>query len=99
MRLEKRDLDRSDFYQIHSYIQYYQPDVIFGGLLYPLSCKMKKEKAHSNKLFGHNHRTDTQFIVDGVYVHENMTTQEIIQSEDLFINRMKELINLKNQTS
>lgn len=97
MRLEKRDLDRSDFYQIHSYIQYYQPDVIFGGLLYPLSTKMKKEKAHSNKLFGHNHRTDTQFIVDGVYVKEDMVTQEIIENEVLFINRIKELIELKIQ--
>ena len=28
MLLRKQDVDRSDFYQIHSYIQYYQTDCI-----------------------------------------------------------------------
>jgi 5-methylcytosine-specific restriction enzyme subunit McrC len=94
MRLMKKDLDRSDFYQIHSYIQYYQPDVIFGGLIYPLSNKLNIEKAYSDKLFGHHHRTDTQFIVDGIYVNEKMNSQEIIKSEEAFIDRIKEMINL-----
>ena len=40
MRGNKDDVDRSDFFQIHTYIQYFQQTqgrVLLGGLLYPLS--------------------------------------------------------------
>jgi hypothetical protein len=44
MEIEKRDLDRSGFHQIHSYIQHYQPNVIAGGLFYPLSKEINEKE-------------------------------------------------------
>lgn len=92
MRMIKRDVDRSDFYQIHSYIQYYQPNVILGGLLYPLSEDLYTDKAHSMGLFG-DRLNPSNFIVDGVCVNKNMTMDEITQSEKLFLLRLEKLLN------
>jgi len=66
------DLDRSDFYQIHSYMSYYNntsDTLIAGGLLYPMKAdieaaeKTKDKRAHSNSWFGNN---DIKFVVDGI---------------------------------
>lgn len=92
MRMHKNDLDRSDFYQIHSYIQYYHPKVILGGLLYPLSKDLNIVKAHSKGLFGDS-LNPTTFIVDGVCVNENMTMDDIAKNEKLFLNRLEKLLN------
>ena len=48
MKGEKNDVDRSDFFQIHTYIQYFlhtypEGRVLLGGLLYPLSLEDWKE--------------------------------------------------------
>nr|WP_315146210.1 hypothetical protein [uncultured Flavobacterium sp.] len=91
MRIRKKDVDRSDFYQIHSYIQYYQPNVLFGGLLYPLSGNINTLKAHSKSLFG-NENNQHSFIVDGVFVQNGMKMQDIIVSENEFLSRIEELI-------
>lgn len=91
MRLEGRDLDRSDFYQIHTYIQYYQPNVLFGGLIYPLSNPLVSEKSHSPNLFGHD--PSTPFIVDGIHVNETMQMEQIIENEHAFVSRINDLIN------
>ncbi len=91
MRSIKKDVDRSDFYQIHSYIQYYQPNVLFGGLLYPFSEKINTEMAHSNSLFG-NENNAHSFIVDGIYIKREMSMQKIAQSENEFLSRIEELI-------
>jgi 5-methylcytosine-specific restriction endonuclease McrBC regulatory subunit McrC len=65
---EKRgDLDRSDFFQIHTYISYYQNDgydVIAGGLLYPMEKVYDKKECFSETLFGKDNTT--KFIVDGI---------------------------------
>src|SRR5690606_11603949 len=71
MNGRKDDLDRSDFYQIHTYIQYYMPNVIFGGLIYPLSEELSNEKSVSKGLF-HNNSTTPSFMVDGIYVNKQM---------------------------
>lgn len=93
------DLDRSDFYQIHSYIQYYQPNIIAGGLIYPLSKEPNIEHSHSTKLFGNND-ISTSFIVDGVYVSESMSMAEIIENEIKFLSRINNLItNHQTNTS
>ncbi|WP_179348751.1 McrC family protein [Winogradskyella pacifica] len=95
------DLDRSDFYQIHTYMQYYQPDVIIGGLIYPLSKPLNKEKAHSNSLFGKGDLNTSKFIVDGVFVNENMTMEDLLNSEKSFLNRIELLtensLSIKDQ--
>jgi hypothetical protein len=95
------DLDRSDFYQIHTYIQYFQQDVIIGGLLYPLSKPLNKEKAYSNGLFGKEDSNTIKFIVDGVFVNEKMNMEQLLNSEQEFLTRIDTLIesslNLQEQ--
>lgn len=91
MRSIKNDIDRSDFFQIHSYIQYYQPKVIFGGLLYPFSSKINKLKAHSKSLFG-NEDNHHAFIVDGIFIQDHMNMEDIRKSENEFLQRIGELI-------
>ncbi|RBW57589.1 hypothetical protein DS884_11080 [Tenacibaculum sp. E3R01] len=92
------DLDRSDFYQIHTYIQYYQSDVIIGGLLYPLSKPLIKNKAYSNSLFGKEDSNTAKFIVDGVFVNENMNMEDLLNSENEFLDRIENLIDVSLNT-
>lgn len=95
MRSVKNDIDRSDFFQIHSYIQYYQPKVTFGGLLYPFSSEINKLKAHSKSLFG-NENNQHAFIVDGIFIQEHMNMHDIRKSENEFLLRIEELIASSN---
>ena len=57
MKYDFYDYDRSDFFQIHTYINYYQKNfsVMAGGLLYPLTKPYTKEVENLNtstSLFG-----------------------------------------------
>jgi len=73
MSCDYRDVDRSDFFQIHTYVQYYQTlgyNVIACGLLYPISMEEKElnnrnRAMQSFSLFGLN-LDKTYFIVDGI---------------------------------
>ena len=91
MELRKQDLDRSDFYQIHSYIQYYSPNVLFGGLIYPLSKQPEDNNYYADSLF-ENEEIYTGFIVDGFYVNNEMTAIDIIENEKCFLKRIENLI-------
>ena len=90
----KNDLDRSDLFQIHTYIQYYGTNVVLGGLIYPLSEKFKVKKSVSESLFG-NERNEIQFAVEGIYVDKNMTSEELLESENQFLERIENLIEVK----
>ncbi len=66
------DVDRNDFFQIHTYMSYYKNQgntVIAGGLLYPMESdiveieKTPDRKAYANNWLGD---TETKFIVDGI---------------------------------
>ncbi|WP_111682809.1 McrC family protein [Winogradskyella tangerina] len=94
MNLNKIDVDRSDFYQIHSYIQYYQPKVLFGGLIYPVNKHINQQKSHATQLFD-NRRLDSGFLVDGIRVGKEMSMSEIIKSEEAFLDRLNEFIITK----
>lgn len=96
MLLRKEDVDRSDFYQIHSYIQYYQPHVLFGGLIYPIGNNLNTTKAHSNNLFGKS-QLGNGFIVDGIAADESMSMHAIIESENAFLERIDKLISKKQE--
>ena len=98
MLLRKQDVDRSDFYQIHSYIQYYQPNVLFGGLIYPLGKNINTTKAHSTNLFGQS-QLDNGFVVDGISVDSSMSMLEIMESENAFLDRVENLISKKKKTA
>lgn len=91
MRSIKEDVDRSDFYQIHSYIQYYQPNVLFGGLLFPFSRNIDTVKAHSISLFGNENNTHS-FVIDGIYIEKEMSMHEITVRENEFLSRIEALI-------
>lgn len=73
--LKYSDVDRSDLFQIHTYIQYVQQNmgkVVVGGLLYPITQKgtnddgtafenadIDIESFHSTHLFGDDRKDDT----------------------------------------
>jgi len=85
------DLDRTDFFQIHTYMSYYKnqgKDVILGGLLYPIEDDCKEEKCHSGNWLGSK---DGRFIVDGIEIKSNQ--DNLKDSEKNFIKRIKELLS------
>lgn len=92
MEMQNKDIDRADLHQIHSYSGYYQKKLIASGLIYPLSKQIDIDKSHSDTLYGNNDN-DVHFIVDGVYVYENQTMDELIENENIFIKRMTNLIS------
>ena len=76
------DVDRDDFFQIHSYISYLQTKgrVILGGLLYPVTCNQTESDISPSPLFGDDYST-THFLVDGPDV-----TRQLISTTRLFEN-------------
>ena len=98
MHYEYFDYDRSDFFQIHTYMNYYSKNynVIAGGLLYPLSKEYSEEKAiknHASSLFGEEKDT-TQFFVDGIHL-KDMPLEAIKREEAKFLNRLHARIQHK----
>ncbi len=97
MGMQNTDVDRSDLHQIHSYSGYYQNNLIASGLIYPLSKQIDIDKSYSSTLYGNNDN-DVLFIVDGIYVHEKQTMDDLIENENIFIKRMTSLINKQDVT-
>ncbi|MCC5916414.1 MAG: hypothetical protein JJU02_03710 [Cryomorphaceae bacterium] len=97
MELQNKDIDRADLHQIHSYSGHYQNNLIASGLIYPLSKQLDIDKSHSGTLYGNNDN-DIRFIVDGVYVYENQTMDELIENENIFIKRMTHLTSRQEVT-
>ena len=95
------DVDRNDFFQINTYMSYYQnhPDkynVKIGGLLYPIekSFKENKDICHSQTWFGN---LNTKFIVDGIDLSDLKEDKEnkfapISKREQKFIEGIKKLL-------
>jgi len=79
------DVDRCDFFQINTYMSYYQNqgfELIAGGLLYPLEIeKYEKEKCFSDNWFGNNR---VKFLISGIELEEN--------KEEKFLNEIKKLL-------
>ena len=78
MTMNSQDLDRSDFYQIHTYMQYYGENLLFGGLIYPLSvCHegVGHPKSYSKSLFDLEERMGlSRFIVDGIELRSSKSS-------------------------
>jgi 5-methylcytosine-specific restriction endonuclease McrBC regulatory subunit McrC len=98
MEIQNKDIDRTDLHQIHSYSGYYHKDLIASGLIYPLSKQLNIDKSHSDTLYGNNNN-DVRFIVDGVFVYENQTMEDLIENENIFVNRMKYLTCIQETIS
>ncbi len=93
MRMKNKDVDRNDLHQIHSYSGYYRDNLVASGLIYPLSENIEINKAHSDSIYGNN-SNDIKFIVDGIYVSENLSMKELIENEDAFVKRITSLIKI-----
>lgn len=95
------DVDRNDFFQINTYMSYYQNhkdkyNIKVGGLLYPMES-FAKEKCHNETWFGNQ---NTKFIVDGIDLSNLEESKDneskftpISKREQKFINGIKDLIN------
>lgn len=99
MKFDHYDYDRTDFFQLHTYISYYSQfyEVFAGGLLYPLSAKFDPERQgrnHSESLYSLG-QSETHFWVDGVSMPEDnelSTAREFfIEAEQSFIARVMSL--------
>ncbi|NBK99230.1 MAG: hypothetical protein EOM50_14660 [Erysipelotrichia bacterium] len=87
------DVDRNDFFQVNTYMSYYHNQglhVKVGGLLYPMES-YDKSRCHNENWFGNS---DTKFIVDGIDLSkkEDLTMNDIVESEKDFIERLRELM-------
>lgn len=102
------DVDRSDLFQIHTYIQFVQHhlgNVVLGGLLYPISKDdvsgrddVDELTFHSDRLFGCEGNYQTPFIVDGIYCPEpsgvtQMTTEEVEEQKQNMNDNVEAMIN------
>jgi 5-methylcytosine-specific restriction endonuclease McrBC regulatory subunit McrC len=92
------DVDRNDFFQINTYLSYYQNQryqVKVGGLLYPME-KFDEVTCHSGHWLGNN---QTKFIVDGIELNDGrnqskeITRDELLYSETKFIERIQGIIS------
>lgn len=93
------DVDRNDFFQINTYMSYYQNqnfNVKIGGLIYPIekSFKQNKDICHSETWFGN---PDTKFIVDGIDLSNLEEDKEnkfapILKREQKFIQGIRNLL-------
>jgi len=90
------DVDRSDFFQIHTYLQHHLKNnkVKAGGLLYPVSTSLDYEKCTSKYLLNEE-GFNTNFSIDGIEMNElkETTTDSQIQQEKQFISRILNSIN------
>lgn len=89
----KYDFDRSDFFQINTYIAFLktenpQSDVVCGGLLYPLTEEISVDNSHAEKWLNNS---ETKFIVDGIQMKKNEEEYEYKTQE--FIDRLKQILN------
>lgn len=93
------DVDRNDFFQINTYMSYYQNSgysVKLGGLLYPIE-EFDEKLCHSETWFGNS---NTRFIVDGINLKGLDDEKEdkdnkfkyIIERENNFIEKIKNII-------
>lgn len=90
------DVDRNDFFQINTYMSYYQNNncnVKIGGLIYPMG-DFDKSKCYSEKWFGN---LNSKFIIDGVLLKDIEPTgdikfENIAKREKEFIERLNSLL-------
>jgi hypothetical protein len=83
------DVDRSDFFQIHTYIQYQlnHKAVKAGGLLYPISTTPNFDEYQSPNLINEE-GVKMNFSIDGIELAEKVENEHHRQSEVEFINRI-----------
>lgn len=84
------DVDRNDFFQINTYMAYYQQsayELVAGGLLYPMEESYDESICFSDNWLGNHH---IKFVVDGIELNQ----KSIPCGEERFIAGVKKLIEL-----
>lgn len=83
------DVDREDFFQIHTYISYMQSrgHVLVSGLLYPVESESKDVKTDS--LLFENDST-CRFIVDGPYINNDNNSENIVNAD--FLAKLESIV-------
>jgi len=94
------DVDRCDFFQINTYMTYYQQqgfDLLAGGLLYPMESKYDEGKCYADNWFGNS---GVQFVVDGIDLSESKDSTDkkeampnIYEREQAFMERVKSYVS------
>ncbi|MBQ6729990.1 MAG: hypothetical protein IJQ83_07660 [Bacteroidales bacterium] len=103
------DVDRTDLFQIHTYIQYVERNmghVVVGGLLYPITkddegkifenTSIDTQSFHSDNLFGLEGLQNSQktaFIIDGIFCYENQDYEMQKTDIEKEVNAMIDRIN------
>ena len=84
------DVDRSDFFQIHTYIQHFlnHKEVKSGGLLYPISDKQVNFANYSSPYLMNETGVKLNFIIDGMELKEKEEIDNNRQFETEFISRI-----------
>lgn len=84
------DVDRADFFQIHTYIQYHlgNKQVKAAGLLYPISTSPNYADYTSNYLINEQ-GIKMNFSIDGVELIENQENDNFRMAESDFIERLE----------
>lgn len=97
MTFDKKDVDRSDFFQIHTYISYQKKkgNVLLSGLLYPIQIKKQCVDVVTN-LF--SDPTDCKFLIYGPYIAtvENKNAKSSMIDKDELFNMIAEALKLKS---
>ena len=92
MIADYRDVDRADFFQIHTYIlTQVNKKVTVGGLLYPLSIQenYSNEKFRSPYLL-QDDGLKIKFAIDGIQLHKEIDDSQFNIRQTEFINRIKQ---------
>lgn len=102
MNFVKDDVDRCDFFQIHTYVSYYQilgKNVKVAGLLYPFKDIQKEQNDSEDILFGIN--KETKFIIGGISFPEKNDNENVGSymerfdaQKEIFINNIKKVAEL-----
>lgn len=109
--LKYSDVDRSDLFQIHTYIQYVQHNmgkVVVGGLLYPITQKgtnddgtafentdIDLQSYHSFHLFGDENNETPPFIIDGILCPEVKEDDKTVNEQNVKDSSRKMDENIK----
>jgi hypothetical protein len=109
--LKYSDVDRSDLFQIHTYIQYVQNNmgkVVIGGLLYPITQKGKDDDGsvfentdidiksyHTNHLFGDDGKDDTPPFIIDGILCSEVEDDNIVNEQNVKDNSQTLAENIK----
>lgn len=88
------DVDRSDFFQIHTYILNYLSNykVKSGGLLYPISAKDFDYTKYTAPYLMQEEGQKMNYCIDGIELHEIEDNNASKDKRKEFVNRIKQYI-------